>query len=145
MASETDEEVEQQEVGGAGKKKKKTPTTKPYKVLLERTESEISISSLTSLYSEPAGKGDYEISGRVQVGLWFKSDMLFVRISQASGLAAAKATTSDPYIKTYLLPDRHRQSKRKTGVQRKTLNPVYNEILKVCVYVCVPLWPACRL
>ncbi|XP_064354712.1 extended synaptotagmin-1 isoform X2 [Dromaius novaehollandiae] len=33
----------------------------------------------------------------------------------------------DPYVSLVLLPDRSRASKRKTGVQRKTLNPDFNE------------------
>lgn len=35
------------------------------------------------------------------------------------------------YVKCYLLPDKTRQSKRKTGVKRNTVDPVYNETLKV--------------
>ena len=31
----------------------------------------------------------------------------------------------------YLLPDKSKQSKRKTDVKMKTLNPVFNEIMKV--------------
>ena len=87
---------------------------------------------ITSLYCESAGKGDYEISGRVLLGVWFKDDQLFVRVNKASGLTAAKkGVTSDPYVMTYLLPDRHKQNKRQTGIQRKTTNPVYYEIFKV--------------
>lgn len=40
------------------------------------------------------------------------------------------------YIKCYLLPDKSRQSKRKTSTKRNTINPVYNETLKVKVYTC---------
>lgn len=35
------------------------------------------------------------------------------------------------YVKCYLLPDKSRQSKRKTAVKRNTVDPVYNETLKV--------------
>ena len=35
--------------------------------------------------------------------------------------------TSDPFVKCYLLPDRKR--KLETKVRRKTLNPVWNEVL----------------
>ncbi len=84
------------------------------------------------MYSASAGKGDYAITGSIQVGVWYKDGQLFVRVVKASGLAVAKkAGYSDPYIKTYLLPDRSKHSKRKTGIQRKTTNPVFNEILKV--------------
>jgi len=35
------------------------------------------------------------------------------------------------YIKTYLLPDKSRQSKRKTSIKSNTTNPVFNENLRV--------------
>ena len=35
------------------------------------------------------------------------------------------------YIKTYLLPDKTQRSKRKTSIKKKTLDPLYNETLKV--------------
>lgn len=35
------------------------------------------------------------------------------------------------YVKCYLLPDKSRQSKRKTSIKRNTVNPVYEETLKV--------------
>lgn len=35
------------------------------------------------------------------------------------------------YVKTYLLPDKSRQGKRKTTIKRNTVNPLYNELLKV--------------
>ena len=96
-----------------------------------------SIGSVSSIYSADGGKGGYAITGKVQMGMWFKDDVLFVRVVRAKGLAAAKSGgISDPYIKTYLLPDRTKHTKRKTGVQRRTLCPEYNEILKVCD-VCV--------
>lgn len=96
-----------------------------------------SIGSITSMYSASVGKGDYDITGEVEIGVWFKDRQLFVRVMRARGLAAAKkGGVSDPYVKTYLLPDRGKRSKRKTGVQRKTVNPVFNEILKVhCCFI----------
>ncbi len=94
--------------------------------------------SVSSIYSADGGKGGYTVTGKVQMGVWFKDDILFVRVVRARGLAAAKNDGfSDPYIKTYLLPDRTKHTKRKTGIQRKTTSPEYNEVFKVCsVWVC---------
>ena len=100
--------------------------------LLPQSSSMESISSMMSMYSAEGGRGDYVISGKVELGVWHKEGTLFVRVVKANGLAVAKSGgVSDPYVKTYLLPDKSKRTKRKTGVQRKTTNPEYNEILKV--------------
>ena len=103
--------------------------------LLSSSNSMGSLNSITSIYSASVGKGDYDITGEAELGVWYKDGQLFVRVVRAKGLAAAKkGGVSDPYIKTYLLPDRGKHSKRKTSVQRKTTNPIFNEILKVKLY-----------
>ena len=35
------------------------------------------------------------------------------------------------YVKTYLLPDRTKNGKRKTRVKKHTLNPIFDEVIKV--------------
>ncbi|KAB0393355.1 hypothetical protein E2I00_012047, partial [Balaenoptera physalus] len=52
---------------------------------------------------------------------------LRVHVIQCQGLAAARRRRSDPYVKSKLLPDK--QSKRKTSVKKRNLNPVFNETL----------------
>lgn len=42
-------------------------------------------------------------------------------------LKALSKELPDPYVSLVLLPDRSRGTKRKTGVQRRTLNPEFNE------------------
>ena len=89
---------------------------------------------MTSIYSEAGGKGDYDITGEVLVGVYYKSGQLHIHVERARGLAAADSNGySDPYIKTYLLPDKAKHTKQKTSVKKKTLDPVYNETLKVCI------------
>ncbi|KAL3277066.1 hypothetical protein HHI36_012427 [Cryptolaemus montrouzieri] len=52
---------------------------------------------------------------------------LHVLVKEAKYLTAYKANgTSDPFCKSYLLPDKGRNSKQKTPVVRKTINPVWN-------------------
>jgi len=51
---------------------------------------------------------------------------LSVGVIQASELPAMDmGGTSDPYIKVFVLPDK--KQKYETKVQRKTLNPIFNE------------------
>ncbi|KAG5881599.1 Synaptotagmin-like protein 4, partial [Gonioctena quinquepunctata] len=52
---------------------------------------------------------------------------LHVLVKEAKSLAAVKANgTSDPFCKSYLLPDKGRSSKQKTPIARRTIHPVWN-------------------
>ncbi|XP_067840771.1 synaptotagmin-like protein 2 isoform X2 [Heptranchias perlo] len=90
--------------------------------------------SLLSLYSDAGDFGDVPIQGAIQFKLQYEETRkeFQIQVAQCQGLAAAnmRKYTSDPYVKTYLLPDRSRPSKRKSSVRKATLNPQYNEILK---------------
>ncbi|VDK64277.1 unnamed protein product [Anisakis simplex] len=56
----------------------------------------------------------------------FDKNALTVTIISASDLPAMDlGGTSDPYVKVFLLPDK--KKKFQTKVQRKSLNPVFNE------------------
>ena len=82
-------------------------------------------------------KGDYVISGELCLKLQRKGTELLIFVDRARGLAAADSNGySDPYVKTYLLPDKSKHSKRKTEVKKKTLQPVYKETLKVSQCLC---------
>jgi hypothetical protein len=106
------------------------PTTS---TALSHSTSSTSLHS-TGLSDGEIGKGDYEISGDIQLGFVHQSEKLHIHVNRARDLAAADSNGfSDPYVKTYLLPDHSKSSKRKTGVQRKTLNPVFNETLEYSV------------
>lgn len=88
-----------------------------------------------SFGSKKPRKGDYDISGEILVTVEYKGGEIIAYIDRALGIAAAnKDGTSDSYVKTYLLPDRTKQSKRKTEVQKKTIDPLYNTTLKVLTY-----------
>uniref|UniRef100_Q99N50-11 Isoform 11 of Synaptotagmin-like protein 2 n=1 Tax=Mus musculus TaxID=10090 RepID=Q99N50-11 len=88
--------------------------------------------SVMSVYS--GDFGNLEVKGSVQFALDYVESLkeLHVFVAQCKDLAAAdvKKQRSDPYVKTYLLPDKGKMGKKKTLVVKKTLNPVYNEILR---------------
>ena len=91
-----------------------------------------SFGSMASVYSEAGGKGDYDISGEVLVGVHYENGQLHIHVERARGLAAANHNGySNPYVKTYILPDKAKHTKQKTSVKKKTLDPVYNETLTV--------------
>ena len=97
-------------------------------------DSASSFGSQYSLYSIEGGKGNYDITGEVLFGVTHKDGLLTVNVERAKGLAATdKGGFSNPYIKTYLLPDKSKHSKKKTGVKHKTTDPYYGEVLKVMV------------
>ncbi|XP_055272115.1 synaptotagmin-like protein 2 isoform X4 [Moschus berezovskii] len=88
--------------------------------------------SVMSVYS--GDFGNLEVKGNIQFAIDYVDSLkeLHVFVAQCKDLAAAdiKKQRSDPYVKTYLLPDKGKMGKKKTLVMKKTLNPVYNEILR---------------
>ncbi|XP_054432345.1 synaptotagmin-like protein 2 isoform X1 [Pteronotus mesoamericanus] len=88
--------------------------------------------SVMSVYS--GDFGNLEVKGSIQFAVDYVDSLkeLHVFVAQCKDLAAAdiKKQRSDPYVKTYLLPDKGKMGKKKTLVVKKTLNPVYNEILR---------------
>ncbi|XP_064319394.1 synaptotagmin-like protein 1 [Phalacrocorax carbo] len=88
--------------------------------------------SVLSVYSGDFGSVDAQ--GTVEFALDYdeKNREFQVHVSQCKDLAVVdeKKGRSDPYVKTYLLPDKARMGKRKTSVKKKTVNPIYNEVLR---------------
>ncbi|XP_048767131.2 uncharacterized protein LOC125674122 isoform X3 [Ostrea edulis] len=95
--------------------------------------------SILSIYSN-AGEVDYgkiPVTGEICFGLEYnyRTGTLEIQIKQCKGLAPAdtKRNKSDPYVKSYLLPDKTRGGKRKTRILKNTLNPVFEQTLRYLI------------
>ena len=101
--------------------------------------SNADLAEISSLYSESCFEMESNISGSIYFGTWYKEGegILYVRIAKAEGLASADASSINPYIKVFLLPGSGKQNKRRTGIQHRTNNPRYNEIVKVSITITV--------
>ncbi|XP_051775254.1 synaptotagmin-like protein 3 [Erpetoichthys calabaricus] len=91
--------------------------------------------SICSLSSSEAGCfEDSAITGEIEFSLSynFKSSCLEIDIKACKNLVnlGEKKRKCNPYIKTYLLPDKSPQSKLKTTIKKNTVDPVFNETLR---------------
>ncbi|KAG8589779.1 hypothetical protein GDO81_006520 [Engystomops pustulosus] len=96
-----------------------------------------SLNSMTSAYSEIWDYDNVKVTGEITLNLnySYKTGALNVLVKNCRNLAVAdeKKNRTDPYVKAYLLPDKSRQSKRKTKIKTNTTNPEFNEVLKYVI------------
>ncbi|XP_052591378.1 synaptotagmin-like protein 4 isoform X2 [Peromyscus californicus insignis] len=92
------------------------------------------IGSMMSIYSEAGDFGNVSVTGKIVFSLKFeqKTQTLVIHVKECHQLAYADEAKkrSNPYVKTYLLPDKSRQGKRKTSIKRDTINPLYDETFR---------------
>ncbi|XP_061698050.1 synaptotagmin-like protein 5 isoform X2 [Syngnathoides biaculeatus] len=96
-----------------------------------------SISSMMSMYSETGDYGNARISGEIllNISYSYKTGALNVLVKECHNLATGdeRRQRTDAYVKTYLLPDTSRQSKRKTSIKANSINPVFNQNLRYVI------------
>ncbi|XP_023613936.1 phosphatidylinositol 4-phosphate 3-kinase C2 domain-containing subunit alpha isoform X3 [Myotis lucifugus] len=69
-----------------------------------------------------------QIGGSVKLSVSYRNNTLFIMVMHIKDLVTEDGADPNPYVKTYLLPDPHKTSKRKTKISRKTRNPTFNEM-----------------
>ncbi|XP_061855974.1 synaptotagmin-like protein 5 isoform X1 [Colius striatus] len=103
----------------------------------ERDGDTTSINSMLSVYSETGDYGNVKVSGEIllSINYSYKTGALNILVKSCRNLAVAdeRKQRTDPYVKAYLLPDKSRQSKRKTKIKSNSTNPEFNETLKYVI------------
>lgn len=101
--------------------------------LIRSTREEDNLAEISSLYSEPAYDSNIIVTGTLKCGVWYRDEeqILYIRVKKAKDLAEIPGKAVNPYVKIHLLPNKSKHTKRKTGIQRKTRDPEYDEIIKV--------------
>ncbi|XP_048652346.1 synaptotagmin-like protein 5 [Marmota marmota marmota] len=95
-----------------------------------------SLNSMMSVYSETGDYGNVKVSGEIllHISYCYKTGGLYIYVKNCRNLAIGdeKKQRTDAYVKSYLLPDKSRNNKRKTKIRTGT-NPEFNEILKYTI------------
>lgn len=96
-----------------------------------------SINSMMSMYSETGDYGNARVSGEIllNISYSYKTGALNVMVKECRNLATGdeRKQRTDAYVKSYLLPDKSRQSKRKTSIKANTTNPIFNENMRYVI------------
>ncbi|TKC48517.1 hypothetical protein EI555_009013 [Monodon monoceros] len=98
--------------------------------------SATSLNSMMSVYSETGDYGNVKVSGEIllHISYCYKTGGLYIFVKNCRNLAIGdeKKQRTDAYVKSYLLPDKSRNNKRKTRIRTGT-NPEFNETLKYTI------------
>ncbi|RXM35054.1 Synaptotagmin-like protein 3 [Acipenser ruthenus] len=90
--------------------------------------------SISSTCSEVGNFENARVSGEIEFCIVYnyKTSCLEIRIKACKNLAYGdeKKKKCNPYVKTYLLPDKSPQSKLKTAIKKNTTNPTFSETLR---------------
>ena len=94
--------------------------------------SALSLLNAPSLYSSKESLySNLSVCGEVMFGVWYKDGTLHIHIARASNLGLSSESSCNPYVKTYLLPDKDKKTKQKTDTKKNKQDPEYNTTINV--------------
>ncbi|XP_061690246.1 synaptotagmin-like protein 4 isoform X4 [Syngnathoides biaculeatus] len=101
------------------------------------SSSSLRSTSMTSIYSDSGDSYSVDVRGEVVFTMFYdeptQSLQVFIKECHKLAYGDTLRQFSNPYVKCYLLPDKSRQSKRKTTIKRHTCDPVYEETFKYSI------------
>ncbi|KAM9316690.1 synaptotagmin-like protein 3 [Gastrophryne carolinensis] len=96
-----------------------------------------SMSSINSVCTDGGSMDNGSVTGEIEFAVVYnlKTSVLSISIKACKNLANGeeKKKKCNPYVKTYLLPDKSSASKMKTSVKKSTVDPLFNETLKYTI------------
>ncbi|KAL8561409.1 hypothetical protein ACOMHN_037306 [Nucella lapillus] len=94
-------------------------------------KTNLNVSKLREISPVPVAppSGNTGIQGEIKLSVQYKHDTLHIMVMHIRDLARS-AELPSPYVKTYLLPDPDKQTKRKTKIVKNTVHPTFNEVLQ---------------
>uniref|UniRef100_A0A8C2NY84 C2 domain-containing protein n=1 Tax=Capra hircus TaxID=9925 RepID=A0A8C2NY84_CAPHI len=99
-----------------------------------RQECQGSLISINSTCTEMGNFDNANVTGEIEFAIRYcltaHSLEICIRACKNLAFGEEKKKKCNPYVKTYLLPDRSSQGKRKTSVQKNTVEPTFQETLK---------------
>ena len=82
------------------------------------------------LLQHELGQPRNRVGGELKLSYQYSNGCLNLLVMHAKNLVPRTIQGSaDPYVKSYLLPDNNKATKRKTRISRKNLNPTFNQTL----------------
>uniref|UniRef100_A0A8C0GFV7 Phosphatidylinositol 4-phosphate 3-kinase C2 domain-containing subunit alpha n=1 Tax=Chelonoidis abingdonii TaxID=106734 RepID=A0A8C0GFV7_CHEAB len=96
---------------------------------LLRDEKAEGIDGIAKPTGSPSSPASGKVGGEVKLSISYRNSTLFIMVMHIKDLVTEDGADPNPYVKTYLLPDINKTSKRKTKITRKTRNPTFNEML----------------
>ncbi|XP_062912649.1 synaptotagmin-like protein 3 isoform X1 [Mobula hypostoma] len=100
----------------------------------EESVQQMEQESISSIYTDSKTTDKANVTGEIELSIQynFKTLALEIHIKSCKNLASGdgKKKKCNPYVKTYLLPNKSSHSKLKSSVKKNTVNPVFNETLR---------------